>query len=94
MDRPNHTPDKDESGLGRWSGYIIIGNKNCQTAIITAYRPYKANGCNISQQQQWRLLQNQDHPNPEPRVELLKDLKTCFNRLADNKGYELILMWE
>jgi hypothetical protein len=84
---------KDESGLGRWSGYTIIGNKSCHIAILTAYRPCKATGFNTSYQQQWRLLRNQDHPNPDPRAAFLSDLKTYLNKLTD-KGYELILMWD
>jgi hypothetical protein len=66
---------KDTSGLGRWAGHIIAGKNNKHLVIITAYRPVKAPGFLTTYQQQWRLLRQQDDPNPNPRQQILTDLE-------------------
>jgi hypothetical protein len=65
----------DNSGLGRWSGHILLGRANKHIVIITAYRPTKSDGYNTAYQQQWRLMRQRGHINPEPREQMLLDLQ-------------------
>jgi hypothetical protein len=83
----------DKSGLGRWAGHIIAGKNNKNIVIITAYRPVKATGFLTTYQQQWRILRQQNDPNPTPRQHILKELEKCILTWTA-KSYEIILMWD
>jgi hypothetical protein len=83
----------DTSGLGRWSGHILIGKQQQHIVILTAYRPTKSQGFNTNYQQQWRILRNKGIKNPDPREQMLHDLKSKILEWTD-KQYEVILMWD
>jgi hypothetical protein len=83
----------DTSGLGRWSGHILIGKQQKHIVILTAYRPTKSKGFNTNYQQQWRILRNRGVENPDPRAQMLHDLKSKVLEWT-HKQYEVILMWD
>jgi hypothetical protein len=84
---------KDTSGLGRWAGHILAGKNNKHLVIITAYRPVKAPGFLTTYQQQWRLLRQQNDPNPNPRQQFLTDLEQHIAKWT-SQSYEILLMWD
>lgn len=85
----------DDTGLGRWSGFKLRKKDNKHVYIITAYCPhidYKY-GYDTCYQQQWRLLRNLDHTKPEPRKQMLYDLKNLILAIVD-KHDDVILQWD
>jgi hypothetical protein len=84
---------KDQSGMARWTGHILMGKNQQNIAVITAYRPTKAMGSQTTYQQQWRIIRNQYEGNPDPRAQMLKDLQHSIKSLIKNKC-EIILLWD
>lgn len=85
----------DPSGLGRWSGFKLRCKANKFLYIITAYCPhidYKS-GSDTCYQQQWRLLRDTTNVNPEPRRQMLYDLKQLIGKIHETHG-EIILQWD
>jgi hypothetical protein len=85
----------DPSGLGRWSGFKLRCTNHKFLYIITAYCPhidYK-HGSDTCYQQQWRILRNQSNVNPEPRCQMLYDLKILIFKIHEAQG-NIILQWD
>jgi hypothetical protein len=79
----------DASGLGRWS-YLIINSNKKKLAVITAYKPCKAQGPNTSWTQQWLLLREKQK-DPDPIQEFYKDLGETLKQWRTT-NHEIILM--
>lgn len=91
------TTNTDTSGLGRWTETTMIGKLDRTVTIFTVYRPCKDDirkaGPSKVYMQQWQLLRQKNIINPDPRQQLLVDLKTRINQLKDAE-HEIIVMMD
>jgi hypothetical protein len=78
----------DESGLGRWSYFVISSNRR-KLVVITAYRPCKTTGPNTTWTQQWLLLR-ENKLDPDPIKEFYKYLDSELQKWKNN-NYEIIV---
>ncbi len=83
----------DSSGLGRWSGYRLVGTGKHNIIILTAYRPTKSAdmSTNTCYSQQWRALRAAiPTTDPEPQQQMITDLITQIQKWS-NAHTEIIL---
>ena len=73
----------DESGKGRWSYHILQGKHGIKVVTGSVYRPNKSQGFTTNYQQLTRLSRAEGASNPEPRDELLQDLKKQVTKWKD-----------
>jgi hypothetical protein len=84
---------KDESGLGRWSGFQLKTNFNNQHLnIITVYRPVITNGIHTCFQQKIAILKSKGIKTPNPRQQLLTDLASVIQNFNRNNDSTIIMM--
>jgi hypothetical protein len=81
---------QDSQGLGRWN-YQKISSKKNSIVIITAYQPCKSAGPSTTWMQQWVLLRESGHSNPNPIKLFYNDLEEVLIKWC-NSGHEIILM--
>ena len=75
---------EDDTKQGRWSFLTLEGKNGRKFTIITAYRVCKGNhkGTKTAYQQQWVLQREVGIENPDPREEILHDLKKFIQHRA------------
>jgi hypothetical protein len=66
---------KDESNMGRWSGYKFSTTLQHNLNILTVYQSVPSEGLHSTYKQQQSKLRDMGHSNPNPRTQLLQDLK-------------------
>jgi hypothetical protein len=73
----------DPTGMGRYSYQSIVGRNNTKILFITAYRvcfqDINSAGVKTSFFQQWHHLRINGHAIPNPRQQILEDLKTFIH---------------
>jgi hypothetical protein len=73
----------DPTGMGRYTYQSIMGQNNTRIMFITAYRvcfqSISSAGTQTSHFQQWHHLRTEGHQNPNPRKQILEDLKTFIH---------------
>jgi len=74
---------QDTSGLGRWSFIELQGKDDQRYIILSGYRVCENQtidpGSNNTFNQQYRLLHQQGHRNPDPRTKFVDDLIVTIN---------------
>ena len=89
-------PNKDLSGMGRWTSIKIQGRQNTTLHLITTYRVPKMTisnaGPNTSYYHQWHHLRRQGIPVPDPRQFLLNDLGQYITTIKNDKSAIIIAM--
>ena len=94
--------EQDETGMGRWATVIMEGKHGRKLAIITAYRVVQNNvdnaGVKTSVAQQYAMLREMGKKNPNPRQQMLTDLKKYIRSLQDKMEIVLVMdaneQWE
>jgi len=78
------TTSHDESGLGRWSYIKLQGKEDKRYIILSGYRVCENQqvdmGSNNTYNQQYRLLHQKGHRNPDPRTQFVNDLIQVINK--------------
>jgi hypothetical protein len=91
-----HGPDiSDSSGLGRWSGFTLLGKENQKLTVITAYRVCHGSPSSASLGssflREFEYLRTQQNSKPNPRRQFLTDLQSVLLRLQED-GHAIIVM--
>ena len=86
---------QDPSGLGRWSGFTLLGKDNNKLTIITAYRVCHGSPSSASLGssflREYEYLRTQQNSKPNPRRQFLTDLQALVLQLQ-NAGHATIVM--
>ncbi len=84
----------DESGLGRWSYLELQGKEDKRYIILSGYRVCENQqvdmGSNNTYNQQYRLLHQKGHRNPDPRKQFVDDLIQAINKWRNQQKAVLI----
>ena len=77
---------QDPSGMGRWSFVKLLGKERKELLLVTANRvgtmEVKNAGSKTSLMQQYALLRGRGLKNPDPRTQLVRDLKGWIKKIV------------
>lgn len=86
----------DDSGLGRWSGFLLQRKHNKKIAIITAYRTCKQDILNVgvktAYHQQYTMLNPDSTTNLDPRQIFIDDLSAVIIKYREEKISTILLI--
>jgi hypothetical protein len=85
---------QDKTGMGRWSGHTLTKSDQTFLHVLTAYRPVAVTTVSDSHtffQQNWKILSQSGHMNPDPPKQFFTDLGKEITRWHSH-GDDVILM--
>jgi hypothetical protein len=83
---------KDESNMGRWSGYTLSTNFQHNLHIVTVYQSVKSDGIHSTYKQQQSKLADMGYRNPNPRKQLIEDLQRLIKQWNEQNDKTIILI--
>lgn len=88
-------PIEDDTGLGRWCGFHLIGRSEHKLSVITGYRICSGSigtaPLGSTYHREYNYYKEQGATNPQPRSWFFKDLTKVIRGLQD-KGNAILLM--
>ncbi|KAI2505051.1 hypothetical protein MHU86_9407 [Fragilaria crotonensis] len=90
-------PITDPTGLGRWSGFTLIGKDGQKFSIITGYRTCASSISSAplgsTFHREYVYYQEQGEQHPQPRTNFLTDISSKLRELRE-QGHALLLMMD
>jgi hypothetical protein len=91
------SPIQDTTGLGRWSGFTLIGKSEQKLSVITGYRTCRgsiaSSPLGSSYHREYVFFKERGYKSPQPRKHFIDDLAVVIRHLQD-QGHSILLMMD
>jgi hypothetical protein len=82
----------DKTNMGRWSGYKFSTTFNHHFNVVTVYQSVLSEGLHSTYKQQQSKLRDMGHLQPNPRKQLLHNLKEVITKWNERGDQTIVLI--